>query len=690
MRSIFISLALGASVVPFVPARAAEACQGLDWRNAAQASGKRVLTAQDLIRLRDIGQAGDGDPAEHVMAISPDGKWVAFQLRQADSDTNLYCLAMVVQPLGGGEAARFVDTGGEFMLAPDGLPSMPTTAIGTARNITPRWSPSGRWFAFLKRLDGVDRVWRVDLATGRSHPVTPEGQDITDFRVVDDTKIIVRLATLSPVDAAALNEESRIGYHFDERFVPMRSSVPIIAKTEMRYAVFDAAVGSRRDADASQIALFDPSAGASDASSTAPCRLSRSPSGKGVMAPTQIEMMCRDFPAVICRADACQDSYGPLWLHGTKVRFLRREGWARMTTAIYEWSPERGQPRRLSTTDASLIDCQPRGSDELICLRETSLRPRHLVAIELPKGRLREIVDPNPEFAHLTLGAVERIKLTSNLGLPAYADFVFPTDYQARRRYPLVIVQYQSRGFLRGGVGDEFPIQLFANNGFAVLSVQRPAPAGSLSNPPDALELDRLNLIGFADRRNVLSVIEQGVETLVARGTVDPASVGITGLSDGSSTVQYAALNSSRFSAGIVSGCCWEPEQAGWIGPAFSARFAAIGWPGVSAEGARLWSQMSLVQNAQNVRMPLLFEAADDEFRAAVNSVTALREAGKPADLFVFPGEFHLKWQPAHRLAAYQRGLDWFMFWLRGQRPSDPRRRAEVERWTAMRHQSIR
>src|SRR3546814_2398625 len=95
-------------------------------------------------------------------------------------------------------------------------------------------------------------------------------------------------------------------------------------------------------------------------------------------------------------------------------------------------------------------------------------------------------------------------------------------------------------------MGDEFPVQLCANHGFAVLSVQRPAPAGSIGGATDAIDLDRRSLIGFADRRNVLSVIEKGVDTLVARGIVDPGSVGITGLSDGSSTVQFASLNSSR------------------------------------------------------------------------------------------------------------------------------------------------
>src|SRR3546814_9976361 len=70
-----------------------------------------------------------------------------------------------------------------------------------------------------------------------------------------------------------------------------------------------------------------------------------------------------------------------------------------MSAAVYEWTPGTGQLRRLYATDAALADCQPRRPDELICLRETSLRPRYLVAIDLTRGRVREVADPNPEFA---------------------------------------------------------------------------------------------------------------------------------------------------------------------------------------------------------------------------------------------------------------------------------------------------
>jgi hypothetical protein len=248
----------------------------------------------------------------------------------------------------------------------------------------------------------------------------------------------------------------------------------------------------------------------------------------------------------------------------------------------------------------------------------------------------------------------------------------------------LIVIQYESRGFLRGGTGDEFPIQAFANNGFAVLSLQRPAPVGAISQPKDYIEIDRINLQEFADRRNVLSVIELGVTRLIERGIVDPKAIGITGLSDGSSTVQFAALNSGLFSAAIISGCCWERGQTALLGPAVASRYARIGWPGVSDPGTSFWSRMSLAQNARHVAFPMLFSMADEEFRMALESFTALREVGKPADLYVFPGEHHIKWQPAHRLAAYQRAIDWFRYWLRGEVPAAGRRRDEVIRWQAM------
>src|SRR3546814_15978540 len=46
--------------------------------------------------------------------------------------------------------------------------------------------------------------------------------------------------------------------------------------------------------------------------------------------------------------------------------------------------------------------------------------------------------------------------------VPFYGDLVYPVGYEPGRRYPMVIVQYRTKGFLRGGIGDEVPIQTLA------------------------------------------------------------------------------------------------------------------------------------------------------------------------------------------------------------------------------------
>jgi hypothetical protein len=53
--------------------------------------------------------------------------------------------------------------------------------------------------------------------------------------------------------------------------------------------------------------------------------------------------------------------------------------------------------------------------------------------------------------------------------------------------------------------------------------------------------------------------------------------------------------------------------------------------------------------------------------------------------MYVYPGEFHTKDQPIHRLAVYERNLDWFDFWLRGVEDPDASKAAQYARWRRMR-----
>jgi len=71
----------------------------------------------------------------------------------------------------------------------------------------------------------------------------------------------------------------------------------------------------------------------------------------------------------------------------------------------------------------------------------------------------------------------------------------------------------------------------------------------------------------------------------------------------------------------------------------------------------------------------------------AVLNFVPLQDAGRPAEMVVFPDEYHVKWQPAHRLAIYNRNLDWFRFWLQDYEDPDPAKTEQYTRWRKFRGQ---
>jgi dipeptidyl aminopeptidase/acylaminoacyl peptidase len=394
-----------------------------------------------------------------------------------------------------------------------------------------------------------------------------------------------------------------------------------------------------------------------------------------------------DGSAATCTAPACAGAMKPWWMPDRKhVRFFRWEGWANASTAIYDWDVKSGVVRRLYLTDDVLSSCTPDGEKQ-ICRIDSSLEPGRLVRLDPVTGRREILFDPNPEFAHLTLGKAERLHWRNAFGSETIADLVLPVGYRKGEKYPMVVVQYDTRGFLRGGTDDEYPIQAFANRGYAVLSFKSPSLSVAMQ-AKDYEEVGRKNLEHFANRRNIQASLEEGVKLIVDRGIADPKRIGITGLSDGSSTVEWALIHSHIFSAAATSTCCWDPTFIATAGPAAARHFLDEGYPGVLGHDDSFWKDVALSKNVQRLSTPILINASEEEFLDTLFTYTALREAGVPVDLFEYPGEYHARWQPAHRLATYRRSLDWFDYWLRGVRSNDPDRQSELKEWDRLKREA--
>lgn len=675
-----------------VPSSATANCSGAQAAHDVGTTVAKALTAVDLAGIRDIGPPSSDAPDQPIFTVSPDGSAVALQVRQADLTTNRMCLAMIVIPLNQKVGSRVVDQGGEMIRLSLPILGRVASPSGIPAPITPRWFSDSRSFAFLKRVAGSTQIWLAARTGRKAVQLTHDVDDIDDFRLSGDGRTVVYAARPGLREARRqIEAERRSGFHYDQRFSPMAGAEPFVpAPVALRYFVLDLLTRKVRPATPSDKGLFDTPASLSGklawmAPNGFRTAAVRTLDEKTFPPATRLIVGDRGSHEIPCPSETCRDVSPPVWWSGSgdRVRYLRREGWANSITTVYEWSPGHSNAVALYRTADNLIECHPKG-DHLYCLDEGSTTPRQLVEINLSSGQRQVIFDPNPGFRRFALGRTERLQYINAYGVECFADLVFPVGYRPGTRYPLIVVQYQTRGFLRGGTGDEVPIQVLANRGFAVLSMQNPSPwplaPGATS--PDAV--DAALMRDFTGRRSVLSSIQTAISRLVDRGIVDRTRIGLTGLSDGSSTVQFAALNSDLFKAGSVSGCCWEPDQDAFAGSSIADLYARTGWPRMTDPNPGFWSKISISMQPERVRFPLLFQASDDEYLMAVSSFTALRQAGKPADMFVYSREHHIKWQPLHRLAIYRRNIAWFEFWLKGIVPLQGMERQEVLRWQHM------
>ena len=293
--------------------------------------------------------------------------------------------------------------------------------------------------------------------------------------------------------------------------------------------------------------------------------------------------------------------------------------------------------------------------------------------------------DPNPQVAGWKAPEVRRLHWTTEKGAEVFGDLITPPGRSAVKA-PLIIVQYRTRGFLRGGTGDEVPILAFPAAGLAVLSIDAPESVGVTMGAKTWDEVNRVDHTDWADRKSIGSAIDRGIDLAIATGQIDGAHLGITGLSDGASTVQYALIHSRRFAAATMGTCCDEPYVINVLNSGTGADwFHSMGYPTIGHPDANFWKPMSFVANAQTVDTPILMQLPDREYLGAIESIAALRDQQKPIEVFVFPDEYHVKWQPAHRLTVYTRNLDWFKYWLLNERDDDLAKQTQYARWDRLR-----
>lgn len=697
MSSILIAAALAGAIVPIakLPPSGADPCSHTHGPAAAEDRNSTTLTTDNQVGLVDLGLV-PARGARTIFTLSPDRQRLATITKQANPGTNSYCLRLLVVPVDGKEAPREVDAGGEFINADFSLRGFSVVKAGWERDNPPLWSPDGTRIAFLKRVDGSTQAWIADPA-GRvsARQVSFLPIDVDRLAWSGDGLGLV-LATRPDIlrRAEEIAEEGTRGFLYDDRFNPQVADQPIpVGPVPFHYSYLSLADGGVREASSAEVELLEPptpkaasedSSGHKASSTGHSAWLERKIPG-GLLSPRKLMVALKNGQRRVCESEECEGLQGLWWSDdGETLYGLQLTGWANNEMAFLRWKMADSQPRRLLSTRDAFAGCLL-AVREFICGREGAAQPRRIVAIDVETGRERIIFDPNPGLAKKSWGRVQRLLVRNEFGTESFADLVLPPDHEPGQKHPLVVVQYTSHGFLRGGTGDEVPIHPLANRGFAVLSFSRPAYVPGAAAAKSNVELMQIGRKDWADRRQTQSALEEAVRLAIDTGTVDPNRMGISGFSDGTVTTQWALINSDLFKVASLGSCCEDMNFYTIIpGPRFTKQLQDSGMRLFEPGREALWQPVSLLLNVARVKVPILIQNSDGEYKGGLDVLATYRHHNRPIELYVFEDETHVKWQPAHREAIYERNLEWFEFWLMGRVNCAADRVPQYERWKAM------
>jgi hypothetical protein len=639
------------------------------------------VTIRDLVELTDI----DG------LSISPDGCFAVFRTERADIGRNSYELRWHSVDLATG-SVRDIGSGGDPIYDDPGL----------LRAEKPLWASDGRTIVVRELRDGVVGLWRGDVAGHAMVPLVTADADILDYSMTPDGKAVLYEtgATRGEIERAERREydsgiliDSTVdlsqnlfrGGSIDGRMSTERLvgywwvRDGLLWRTPRQQHRVEIATGSAvpigepQPVPAFNLAKYlqsdNPSNEEGDVVSV-----------RGEGGRQSISVTFKNGRRLSC-SDALCASARVSWMAWRPrsreliISFKDRE----FRQSLYRWNLDANQLRFISANDGLLSggrnDFLPCAVSAVlaICVAAGPASPPRVEKIDLASGERSILFDPNAQLRSAYAPKVRFLHWSIGGGLEAGGVLMEPARPH-RGPAPLYLNYNRCEGFLRGGEGNEWPIPQLLDDGYVVACIN----AVPLNGPQDAIQNYKI----------ALAAVRALIGDLSGQGIVDRASIAMGGLSFGSEAAFWVATHSKLLAALSVTAPQWEPANY-WLSSMPGSDIPAMirkAWGyGPPEQTPQRWRLASPAFNVGKIRIPVLFQMPEQEARRVPELYARLYEEGTPTELYAFPDEAHIKLQPHHRLAAYERNLDWFRYWLEDYRDPDPMKAGQYQRWDALR-----
>jgi dipeptidyl aminopeptidase/acylaminoacyl peptidase len=332
---------------------------------------------------------------------------------------------------------------------------------------------------------------------------------------------------------------------------------------------------------------------------------------------------------------------------------------------------------KLFQLDGSSWQIQPVSTDDRLIIDEASVTPDgaaiaftaddaiHLTELYISSAKSfapKKLTDQTAQVSAWKLGSVEVVSWKSKDGTVIEGVLHKPADYDPKRKYPLLVKIHggptgvsQPR-FLPNDYA--YPVQAFLEKGALVLE---PNYRGSAGYGAKFRALNVRNL-GVGDMWDVMS----GVDSLIAKGMVDPNKLAAMGWSQGGYISAFLTTHTDRFKAiSVGAGISdWTTYYVSTDITPFTPQYlGATPW-----DDPQIYAKTSPITTIRQAKTPTLIQHGSADHRVPVPDAfelyRGLLDQHVDARLILYTGFGHGIDKPKSALALVQANLDWFSHYV--------------------------
>jgi uncharacterized protein (TIGR01244 family) len=641
-----------------------------------QAPATSGPTVDQLIALKRVGSP----------AMSPDGKLVAYTVREVNWEENSYETEVWIADVATGANRQLTN--------------------GKKSSASPKWSPDGGRIAFTSDRSDKQQIWIIRPTFGEAEQLTREEEGVGSFAWSPDGKQIA--FTMTDPKAEAWKDRDKKYGEFESVDEDQRLThlwiIDVESKKAKRLTKGSFTVGSFDWSPDGKAIAFDhtvngdPSnGGTADISivtladaSIRPLVTQAGPDSRPRWSPdgTKIAFssaMAQPFyyytnshiavvPAaggtIVDLTKAFDENASPLaWLKDG-ILFAASQ---KTSAHLFRLDPATQAVKQITPGTQWIFSSPTFTADgsTLAFIRSGPKEFPEIWVVSAMTGSLKKLTDMGAQVANWPQPSQEVITWKSTDGTLIEGILHKPANFQAGKRYPLLIVIHGGPTGISVPVPfnstTTYPIDIWLNKGALVLE---PNYRGSAGYGERFRSLNVRNL-GIGDAWDVIS----GIDHLVAQGLVDNDRVGTMGWSQGGYISAFLTTHdSARFKAVSVGAGIsnWMTYYVNTdIHPFTRQYLKATPW-----DDPKIYADTSPMTYIKQAKAPTLIQHGELDKRVPIPNAyelyQGLQDQGVPAKLIVYKGFGHGLTKPKAHRAAMEHNLEWFGKYIWGEAPPPP------------------